>query len=125
MKKTEINGKPCLINESIEGFQFFQKSSSYVDFFGISNQVEEESQTGQIFFQFNNGKSFIFKDVPVQVLNGAVESDSIGKYYHAAIKNQYPADEIEERSIRPDDQEDDDDEDEGNTMYDLERDQDY
>ncbi len=89
-------------------FTLFKRSSTYVDYFGISNQVEEESQTGQIFFQFNNGKCFVFKDVPVQVLNGAVESDSIGKYYHAAVKSQYESTEWEERSIRPDDQEDDD-----------------
>lgn len=46
---------------------------------------DEEEKELQI--EFNNGKIYAYKDVPIELFNGLVVAKSVGKYFHANIRN--------------------------------------
>lgn len=97
--KAVIGGKPVICNPVLEGFELLKKASSNVDYFGISRS------TGQLFIQFNNGTCFLYSGVPIETLEAAKEAESIGKFFHSAIKNKLAIDEpIADLCIKPDDQ---------------------
>lgn len=116
--KTTIDGKKVIADHNLAGFTLFKRASSYVDYFGISNgNPNPDAKVGQIFFQFNNGTCFVFSEVPVQVLSNAIESDSIGKFYHAEIKGKYESQQVSigKPAIMPDVDDDEDIEDNNDT----------
>lgn len=82
--KTNINGLPVICNSNLADIELIKKTSSLVDYYGISRQ------TSQLFIQFNDGKSIIYNEVPLEVLEAAKESASIGKFWHSDIKGKYP-----------------------------------
>ena len=90
-----INTTPNLeMDPRIEGFSIQKKASTNIEFFG-SNYA-----TGQMFFQFRNGTTYIYNGVPVDVMRSSVSCDSIGKFFHAMIKGQFESEGIGERLVR-------------------------
>lgn len=97
---TTINKKPVIVNDALKSFELFQQPSTYVEYFGINREKK------QIFFQFNNGKCFTFEEVTSNVLQAATAAPSIGKFFHANIKDKYDEGApLPDRCIMPDDPE--------------------
>ncbi len=95
-KKT-IDGKPFEVSNDLVNFDIhYTPESSYVDFFGLN---KEESK---MFFQFNNGTAFIYNEVPEETQDAALAAESIGKFWHAAIKAKFDGDQIAALSVAPD-----------------------
>ena len=44
-----------------------------------------------LFIKFNNGKSYSYPDVPMNVYNEFVDAPSAGKHFHAEIKAKFVA----------------------------------
>lgn len=82
MKKVIINGTSYLVDEMYESFEFHQKPSSNVAFFGFNKQ-------NWFFIQFQNGGAYMYDNVPREIIDGALTADSIGKYYRAEIASKF------------------------------------
>ncbi len=44
--------------------------------------------------QFNNGRTYRYHEVPQEVADALLNADSVGKYFAAHIKNQYPTEQV-------------------------------
>jgi len=54
---------------------------------------------GKIMFQWNNGICTIVSDVPAEIIEGAKNAASIGKFYHASVKGKYTESDTTPNSI--------------------------
>ena len=90
-----INGKLCLVNDILKGFQIYDRKSSMIAYIGTNVASSE------LFIQFNNGKGFSYAEVPAKVLAEAIIAPSIGKFFHANIKDKFTATEVESDCITP------------------------
>ena len=50
--------------------------------------------------QFCNGISFIYPDLPIDLIKSALEAENISVFYHNQIKGKYEGDAIESHCIR-------------------------
>ncbi len=41
----------------------------------------------ELHIEFNSGKTYAYQDVPEDIAKGLVEAESVGKYFHANIRN--------------------------------------
>lgn len=41
--------------------------------------------------EFTSGSTYLYSGVPVDVFQALRDADSVGKYFYARIRNQYPA----------------------------------
>lgn len=88
MKKIKINESTYLVDERFENFAFHKKPSSNVNVFGHSDPMATE-ETASFVIQFNNGGTYLYENVDQQDIQGAIDSESIGKYYRAEISAKY------------------------------------
>lgn len=88
MKKILINEIAYLVDERFENFTFHKKESSNVNVFGHSDPMAIE-ETASFVIQFNNGGTYLYENVDQQDIQGAIECESIGKYYRASISSKY------------------------------------
>jgi len=55
---------------------------------------DEATRTLQV--EFNNGKVFNYADVPLAVHREMIYAESVGRYFHAAVKSRYEAEPVSE-----------------------------
>lgn len=86
MNRQEINGQQVELADQIKDFIVKQQPSSNVEFFGYG-------PTGDVFVQFKNGLSYIYKDVDNDTIIEMCNTESIGKFVsdrivrtHAGLK---------------------------------------
>lgn len=94
--KTTIDRKQVIVSDDLKGFDLYKRSSTNVDYFAIN--VHEK----KIFFQFNSGQCYVYKEVLVAVLQEAVKAERIGKFFYANIKGRYEDEKLDDRCIRTD-----------------------
>lgn len=87
MKQILINQIPHLVDERFENFTFHKKPSSNVYVFGHSPLKEPFNH--DVVIQFNNGGTYLYENVDANIVIGAIECESIGKYYRASISSKY------------------------------------
>lgn len=63
----------------------------------IINEIGYDSETEILTIKFNGGKTYVYKNVPKEKALAVMESESIGKAFHAEIKGQYEAAPVEEK----------------------------
>ncbi|WP_256013186.1 KTSC domain-containing protein [Desertivirga xinjiangensis] len=78
-----LNNVKLSIDDRIADFRILSRKSSNVDYFGIQPEHKK------LFVQFKNGKSYIYTEVPEDILNKAVEAESIGKFLNANITGKF------------------------------------
>jgi len=78
-----INDQEFIVNSNLKNWQIHPQRSSYVDYIAINTSIIE------LFLQFKNGTCFIFKDVPIETMNDAIEANSIGRFYKKSIKGKF------------------------------------
>jgi len=91
MSTTVVNGKEYLIDNILADFLIQQKSSSNIEFHGSNGK-------DQIFVQFKNGSSYIYKGVNEADIKEMNEAESIGKFVHALSK-KYASEKIPKRVV--------------------------
>jgi hypothetical protein len=68
-------------------------NSNHITVSGIDSShiggFDYDVDTKTLMVAFKNGALYTFEDVPVEVVEGLVASDSKGKYFHAHIRNQF------------------------------------
>lgn len=79
MNNVKINNQECTIDELIGGFSVHQKPSSNVDFFGDNGT--------DVFIQFKNGGSYIYKNVSSEHIKQMYDAESIGRFISVLSKN--------------------------------------
>ena len=95
MNQILLNNKPHVVDTRLAAcFSIMSKPSSNVECFGV------DCDNLKFFVQFKNGVSYFFHGVPIDVLNGAVECESIGKYFNARIARAYESDKVLDRLVR-------------------------
>src|SRR5690606_474396 len=88
MKKIMINDIAYLVDERFENFTFHKKPSSNVNVFGHSDFTPMDNKC-DVVIQFNNGGTYLYEGVEPVIVQGAIEAESIGKYYRASISSKY------------------------------------
>ncbi|PPK99026.1 KTSC domain-containing protein [Parapedobacter indicus] len=84
MKTVNINGVDYQVDDRFADFTIHQKPSSNVAFFGYN-------EDGHFFIQFQNGGAYVYEHIEADVIAGAVQAESIGKYYRAFIAVKHPS----------------------------------
>ncbi len=51
---------------------------------------DPESSAGTLFIRFRTGTEYSYKDFPNQLAEDFFQADSVGKFFHANIRSQYP-----------------------------------
>ena len=49
--------------------------------------VGYDLETKELHVEFNSGKTYAYQDVPEETANNFVKAESVGKYFHAYIRN--------------------------------------
>lgn len=62
----------------------FENSSSNII------KMEFLETTEQLFVTFKGDKVYVYQPVPKEVVTEAFKAESIGKFFHEKIKNEYP-----------------------------------
>lgn len=73
MRQQEINGQLVNVKEALDHFIIKQKPSSNVEYFGYGPNSD-------IFIQFKNGSSYIYKNDNQLLVKEMLETESIGKF---------------------------------------------
>jgi ribonuclease BN (tRNA processing enzyme) len=50
----------------------------------------------RLYIQFNSGKTYVYFDVPEGVLDQMHQAESVGKFFHASIRNVYVTSQVTE-----------------------------
>lgn len=95
---TTVNGQSVTCHPNLQGFTILKKESSNVDYFAT---YRGPGSTGHLFMQFLTGKCYVYNEVPTEVLDLAVDSDSIGKFYYKFIKGKYLEEQVDDHCIVP------------------------
>lgn len=88
MKKILINETAYLVDERFENFTFHKKESSNVDVFGHTPFTPMDEKC-DVVIQFNNGGTYLYEGVEPVTVQGAIDCESIGKYYRAEISARH------------------------------------
>lgn len=88
-----INDKHVFVDPKIAGFKLFSKPSSNVEYFGI------ESSYSMLFVQFKNGSSYVFRDVPINILNEIQTAESVGKYFSQNVAGKFQSVKYADRMV--------------------------
>ncbi|HEY1025320.1 MAG TPA: KTSC domain-containing protein [Sphingobacteriaceae bacterium] len=93
MKQILLNERPHVADACLSNYTIMSKPSSNVDCYGI------DCDNLNFFIQFRNGVCYFFSGVPIDVLNGAVDCESIGKYFNGKIARQYESRKVLNRLV--------------------------
>lgn len=52
-------------------------------------EIEHNSVTRDLFVEFEGGSKYRYKDVPVEVFQGALDAQSVGSYHVSKIKRSF------------------------------------
>ena len=91
MTKTIINETPYRVAARFAKYSIHAKPSSNVAFFGHHED--------KCFIQFKNGSAYFYQDVAPEVIQGALEAESIGKFYNAEISRKHTSVKLTESVI--------------------------
>lgn len=91
-----VSGKRVTVSPTLNRFELFKKSSSNIDYFGVQRTI-----AGKLFIQFLSGDCFIYSDLPKEVLDLALDAESIGKFFHAYVKGKFPEEKIGSHCVTP------------------------
>lgn len=92
--KRAVNGQAVVCNGILTDFEILKQASTMIDYFAICRQ------TSQLFVQFSNGACFLYNNVPVETLEAATQAESIGKFFHAQVRNKYSDTPLENNCIK-------------------------
>lgn len=81
MTTITINETPYKVAARFQKFKVIQKPSSNVDFFGHHED--------NFFIQFKNGSAYYYQGIAPEAIQGALEAESIGKYFSAEISRKH------------------------------------
>lgn len=93
MPQGQQQAEDQLVDSAVEGPEgvpvpMIPVQSSHVGYLGY----DKESQN--LFVTFNDGATFRYGDVPEEVADAFLNADSVGKFYHSDIKNNYESEKI-------------------------------
>lgn len=87
------------VDERFEDYAVFKLPSSNVDFCGHRPQFDETKQeekpTQDFFVQFKNGGTYLYRDIPTEIIKRASVAESIGKFVRLEISGKYPSIKLE------------------------------
>lgn len=83
LKSITLNDKILSIAEVLIPFTIQEKPSSNVAYFGT------DIVSNRLFVQFKNGSSYIYKDVPSNLLEEIHTAESVGKYFSQYIAGKF------------------------------------
>ncbi len=63
-------------------------SSSNLEAVSFSLQ-DGQTGNGELHIMFKGNKHYVFYDVPIEVYNELVLAESVGKYFHANVRDKY------------------------------------
>lgn len=104
--QTTVAHKSVTVNNILKDFTIYNRASSMIAYIAVNAPTQE------LFIQFNNGKGFIYKEVPMIVLTGIIAAPSVGKFFHATIKDKIAGEEVESNCIVPTPEEEEEEDDE-------------
>lgn len=87
MKTILLNDRKYQVDDRFEDFTFHKKPSSNVYAFGFRKPSYQKDY--DVVVQFNNGGSYFYTNVPSQTIHGAVQAESIGRFYRAEISGKH------------------------------------
>lgn len=92
----KVSGQDLIVNPVLTGFHIYNRKSSFIAY--IATKVVGDIGN-QLFIQFNNGAGIIIPDLPREVIAKTVAAVSIGKFFHAELKDHYPVTDVENNCI--------------------------
>jgi hypothetical protein len=81
MEQYVINLAEYIIDDSLQGFEICQKPSSNVDFYGTNGK--------DIFIQFKNGGTYIYENVPKEIIDEMHKAESIGSFVSKYLTKKF------------------------------------
>jgi hypothetical protein len=95
MEKKPINGIMMYVDDVVKDFTLHQKTSTNVEFFG-------SAADNRVFVQFKTGRSYIYENVPHQLIADMEKADSIGSFIAQLIvkPNSYPTTKFPDRLVK-------------------------
>lgn len=91
MNKILLNEIPHLVDERFTDYIFHKKPSSNVYVFGHN--------ADSVVVQFNNGGTYLYENVGHQTILGAIDCESIGKYYRAEISGKHTGVKLDKQAV--------------------------
>lgn len=79
MRKVKINNQECQVDDLLEGYTIQRKPSSNIDYFGDNGT--------DVFIQFKNGSSYIYKNVRSSHIEEMQQVESLGRFVSVLSKN--------------------------------------
>lgn len=83
MRKIEINRVQYDVHPALANYAIHRKPSSNVAFYGFA--------LGSVFVQFMNGSSYIYNEVPDEVISDAAKAESIGSFVSRNLVKKFPS----------------------------------
>lgn len=99
MKKLTFYDVDYKVDERYEDYAVFKLPSSNVDFCG--HKPEDGKETHLFFVQYMNGGTYLYRDIPADVVQNASLADSIGKYVREKISGKTPGTKLDGPIIKP------------------------
>jgi hypothetical protein len=75
----ELDGLTYVVDDTLAGYAIYQAESTTITFIGY------EAKKRRLFAQFKSGKSYIYHNVPTQVITDAMAAESLTKYLMPAV----------------------------------------
>jgi hypothetical protein len=94
MKTIILNEQSFLVDQQLADFTIYQKPSSNVEFFGV------DEVNNKLFVQFKGGSgSYIYADVPDQLLKDMPFVESIGRVVASVVVGKFVSEKISYRLV--------------------------
>lgn len=94
MNRQIINGQQVELADVIKDFIVKQKPSSNVEYFGFNTESD-------VFVQFKNGSSYIYKKVSNEIIGKMITTESIGSFVAKNLVKGFEAIKHERRFVEP------------------------
>lgn len=99
MKKLTFYDVDYKVDERYEDYAVFKLPSSNVDFCG--HKPEEGKDTHLFFVQYKNGGTYMYRDIPTDVVKNASLAESIGKYVREKVSGRTPGTKLDSPILTP------------------------
>ncbi|WP_433863204.1 KTSC domain-containing protein [Sphingobacterium thalpophilum] len=99
MKKLTFYDVDYKVDERYEDYAVFKLPSSNVNFCG--HKQEEGKDTHLFFVQYMNGGTYLYRDIPADVVQNASLAESIGKYVRENISGKTPGTKLDGPILKP------------------------
>jgi hypothetical protein len=96
MKTITVKNQEFKVSDVLKGFTIESKPSSNVAFYGMN------SETKELFVQFKNGSSYIYRGITNDAAIGLINAESVGKYISRWICGQFLSTKMEGQLVYQD-----------------------